>query len=90
MLWIPNINFNVGTIEDNIAVEFDEALTQLECHEFVCDTEISPEDDCDAIRRGKLNSQFIVTARKDFQILSENFRFQIEYSNYMALFSPPL
>ena len=35
--------------EDNIAIEFDKALTKLEHREFVCDTEISPEDDCDAI-----------------------------------------
>ena len=36
-------------IEDNIAIEFDKALTKLQHREFVCDTEISPEDDCDAI-----------------------------------------
>ena len=41
------------------------------------------------LRPGKLNSQFIVTARMDFQIFSKNFRFQIVYSNYMALGPAP-
>ena len=40
---------------------------------------------CTAIRRGKLNSQFIVTARMDFRIFSKIFRFQMQYSKYMAL-----
>ena len=34
------------------------------------------------LRRGKLNSQFIVTARMDFQIFPKIFRFQIQYSKY--------
>ena len=42
-----------------------------------------------AVRPGKLNSRFIVTARMDFQIFSKNFRFQIVYSNYMALWPAP-
>ena len=37
------------------------------------------------VRLGKLKLQFIVTACMDFQIFSKNFRFQIVYSNYMAL-----
>ena len=37
------------SFKDNIAIEFDKALTKLEHCEFVCDTEISPEDDCDAV-----------------------------------------
>ena len=37
------------------------------------------------IRRGKLNSQFIVTARVDFQIFPKIFRFQIQYSKYIGL-----
>jgi hypothetical protein len=43
-----------------------------------------------SIWRGKLNSQFIVTARMDFQIFSKKFIFHIEYSNYMALLPRPL
>ena len=45
-LSIPSSVFD--TIEENIAIEFDKALTKLEHREFVCDTEICPEDDCDA------------------------------------------
>ena len=41
------------------------------------------------IRRGKLNSLFIVIARMDFQIFSKNFRFHIQYSKHMALWAPP-
>ena len=38
------------------------------------------------IRRGKLNSQFIVTDRMDFQIkFPKFFRFQIQYSKYTGL-----
>ena len=37
------------------------------------------------LRRGKLNSLFIVTARMDFQIFSKFFRFHIQYSKHMAL-----
>ena len=37
------------------------------------------------LRRGKLNSQFIVTARMDFQIFPKFFRFQIQYSKYTGL-----
>ena len=32
------------------------------------------------IRRGKLNSQFIVTARMDFQIFPKIFRFSVHYN----------
>ena len=46
-LSIPSSVFD--TIEENIAIEFDKALTKLEHREFVCDTEICPEDDCDAL-----------------------------------------
>ena len=43
----PSLVFD--TIEENIAIEFDKALTKLEHCEFVCDTEICPEDDCEAL-----------------------------------------
>ena len=42
------------------------------------------------IRRGKLNSQFIVTARMDFQIFPINFRFQIQYSKYTVPWAAPV
>ena len=45
--------------------------------------------DTRSVRWGKLNSQFIVTARMDFQIFSNLFRFQIQYSKYIALWAPP-
>ena len=38
------------------------------------------------IRRGKLNSLFIVIAHIDFQILSKNFRF---HSKHTAIQAPP-
>ena len=41
--------FCVRLDKDNLAIEFDKALTKLEHHEFICDTEISSEDDCDAV-----------------------------------------
>lgn len=46
-LSIPSSVFD--TIKENVAIEFDKALTKPEHCEFVCDTKISPEDDCDAI-----------------------------------------
>ena len=46
-LSVPDSVFD--TIEENIAIEFDKALTKLEHPEFVCDTEVCPEDDCDAV-----------------------------------------
>ena len=42
------------------------------------------------IRQGKLNSQFIVTARMDFQIFPKIFRFQMQYSKCTVLWAPPL
>ena len=40
---------------------------------------------CLSVRPGKLNLHIIVNTRMDFQTLSKNFKFQIVYSNYMAL-----
>ena len=46
-LSVPTSVFDA--IEDNIAIEFDKALTKLEHREFVCDTEVCPEGDCEAV-----------------------------------------
>ena len=44
-----SITSSVFDMIENIAIEFDKALTKLEHHEFVCDTEICPENDGDVI-----------------------------------------
>ena len=50
---------------------------------------ISVQLEASKFRWGKLNSQFIVTARMDFQIFSKLFRFQTLYSKYMAHWPRP-
>ena len=45
---IPQSTFDL--IEDNIPVVFNKAVTKLEHREFVTDTDIDPEVDCDAVK----------------------------------------